>query len=126
MYLMEYMNAQIGMKHLTIDRSIWLRGEGNLRSFLLRPDDGKMCCVGIYCHAVLGIPKEKLKGVHWPHSSRNLLPPEGAWLNDPERVTDVNCALAADNDCVYIEDDEREHRIATIFAKNGVEVEFVG
>ena len=34
---------------LIIDRSKWLRGEGPSRSYLLRAEDGKMCCLGFEC-----------------------------------------------------------------------------
>ena len=40
-----------GDMKLTIDRNVWLRGEGNGVSFLLREVDRKMCCVGIYLKA---------------------------------------------------------------------------
>lgn len=34
------------VKDYVIDRATWLRGEGAYRSSLLRPEDGKMCCLG--------------------------------------------------------------------------------
>lgn len=34
------------MDKLIIDRSRWLRGEGCDASYLLRPADNKMCCLG--------------------------------------------------------------------------------
>lgn len=33
-------------KQFTVKRSKWLRGEGLVHSYLLREEDGKMCCVG--------------------------------------------------------------------------------
>jgi hypothetical protein len=43
-----------------IDRSKWLRGEGTGDSFLLRPSDGKMCCVGQMCKQ-LGVSDDILR-----------------------------------------------------------------
>ena len=50
---------------LVIDRKVWLRGEGDAVSRLLRPEDQKMCCVGISGKA-LGLPdRESMKaGLH--------------------------------------------------------------
>ena len=34
------------MLNVIVNRETWLRGEGSDKSFLLRPADGKMCCMG--------------------------------------------------------------------------------
>jgi len=34
------------MRVFKISRKKWLKGEGHIKSYLLRPSDGKMCCVG--------------------------------------------------------------------------------
>jgi hypothetical protein len=39
------------MLEVVIDRERWLRGEGSTQSFLLRPEDGRMCCIGFACLA---------------------------------------------------------------------------
>lgn len=48
------------MLKVIIDRTKWLRGEGNDKSRLLRPSDGKMCCIGFACLAA-GIPKSAIE-----------------------------------------------------------------
>lgn len=50
---------------LVIDRSKWLQGEASVVSMLLRPQDGKMCCLGFYCLA-LGAPEKSINRVHTP------------------------------------------------------------
>jgi hypothetical protein len=41
------------MVQVTVDRENWLRGEGDCRSYLLREEDQKMCCIG-FLAKVLG------------------------------------------------------------------------
>lgn len=106
---------------LVIDRKTWLRGESN--SALLRPSDQKMCCVGFYCLA-LGLTREQILGKPWPYKGETELPESAQWLqahweNNPD------CELAQINDRSGISDAQREPKIAEIFARHGVEVEFV-
>lgn len=107
---------------LVIDRKIWLRGDD--ASYLLRPSDGKMCCLGIYLEAC-GINKNAMNGVNVPSSLGFILPEEAArWMNEMGCV-DATMAMNV-NDNVGIDDVIREQRIAEIFARHDVEVEFVG
>lgn len=70
---------------VTVRRSTWLRGEGSFRSFLLRPSDGKMCCLG-FCLVELGRSKEEITDKKAPNSflGKHRLAPNGATLNDPD------------------------------------------
>ena len=45
---------------VVIDRKRWLRGEGTARSRLLRPEDGKMCCIGFVAKAA-GVEDVEMK-----------------------------------------------------------------
>jgi hypothetical protein len=123
----------------TIDRSKWQRGPGESR---LLNSHGKMCCLGFYGEAC-GVPTDDLFGLAYPSEVRrssHLLP---TWLTDVtdideeygpvERVEDsddvaelicLNDADPTDEEDVSDEAD-RERRIAAIFAKHGVEVEFI-
>jgi len=47
------------MLKVIVDRLKWIRGEGVKASFLLRPGDYKMCCMGFACEAA-GISRENL------------------------------------------------------------------
>lgn len=49
------------MLNVTIDRNLWLRGEGDRGSCLLAPD-GRMCCLGFACLAA-GETKEAIHGL---------------------------------------------------------------
>lgn len=100
---------------LTIDRAAWLRGEGGILSFLLRPSDGKMCCLGFYAEAC-GMADKDLNGVKiLPFSMTKEFP-----VKDASVIVD---ALYAAND-----DDspQREERITSLFAKLRVVVRFTG
>lgn len=111
---------------LTIDRTKWLRGEGGEESFLLRGSDKKMCCLGFYGLAC-GISENMLlnnrnpyalkkAGVEFPQHSEWLfqnLPSGGYVSTDCGRLMEINDSLA------------NEWEISEIFARNGVEVEFI-
>jgi len=114
---------------LTIDRKVWLRGEGGAASKLLRANDGKRCCVGIYLVA-LGVTDELLTEVSVAHgtgSLRRFVADHTPWLANTH-VTDASADanyLYSRNDDRGIEESYRERNIAAIFAKHGVEVEFI-
>lgn len=106
---------------LTIDRSIWLRGEGVDVSYLRRsPGDGKMCCVGIYLQAC-GVPPAKLDGMRSAVQVRELLPDEAKWL------VRGDCNGLGVGDLYQTNDTSAdEARIARLFAYHGgVEVKFI-
>ena len=114
---------------LVINREKWYRGAGSYESKLLRPSDGKMCCLGFYCME-LGYKKEQISGAGTPASS--FLDPikRPDWLvnNDGKGpLVSGSCAqLITTNDDEYISEKEREAAITAEFGENGVEVEFVG
>lgn len=117
-------------RDLVIDRSIWLRGERNGDVYLLRPADGKMCCLGIYLQAC-GASPDTLRGRRYPSSVAVALPDEARWLLRPGKpVVGVQSdslettELAVTNDDNTITDAEREKRIATLLAKHDVRVTF--
>lgn len=98
---------------LVIDRTKWLRGEGNSQSRLLRSGDGKMCCMGFYSLAC-GLKDDEIRDSPWPDHSESRVPD---WIHGK--------GLSRLNDSEDIPDALREQRISKIFAKHGVEVEFV-
>lgn len=117
-------------RELTIDRSRWLRGEGDSRSVLHRPSDGKMCCLGFYLEAC-GIPRERLTGRSTPGSilTKDQAPEEAKWLfqKDDDRGSYHSGAcidLMRTNDATRSER-QREEIIAEEFAFHGVNVTFV-
>lgn len=50
---------------VTVDRSKWLQGEGEEDSYLYRPDDGKMCCLG-FVGLAAGLSEEIMADVSTP------------------------------------------------------------
>lgn len=107
---------------LVIERESWLRGEGSDASELLRPGDGKMCCLGFYGLACGYLPEdlERLKtpaslldASKWP-----------AWLLEFPHVTRECARLMSVNDNPDCTSSEREEEIIRRFAAYGVEVEF--
>lgn len=76
----------IPTKTLIIDREIWLRGESH-DSALLRPRDGKRCCLGFYCQMLGATDEEMLdvaspKGLH--PSVQKRLGLYSSWFYDNE------------------------------------------
>ena len=116
----------IDKKEFTIDRAIWLRGEGGHASRLLRSSDSKMCCVGIYLEAC-GVPRNALLNERMPCdiSTRYGKFPQFLDTRVPLGcVYDSDCLMAT-NDKVDLDETVRETRITQIFANNGVKVQFV-
>jgi hypothetical protein len=132
---------------LTIGRNIWLRGEGADKSSLLRKEDQKMCCVGIYLRN-LGVPVEKLTGcnsatsLHYIHGGGlECVPEEARWLVKKDELSDnistpkealelyrandsiLECS-EHDNEPLFYTEGDRESAIERLFASHGVEVEF--
>lgn len=121
---------------LTIDRKLWLRGEGAEKSALLRKDDGKMCCLGFYGLAC-GIPTEDLADKKQPNELKGVPnTPYPEWLThnyvgdlDKKQYSGVStacCSLMRVNDARSITDEAREAEITVLFAQHDVQVEFVG
>lgn len=134
------------MEKLVIDRQIWLRGEGEEASFLLRKTDGKMCCLGIYL-LQRGVEPEHLMGVATPddlldhhiedhpkfpdwmviEGNRNSQLINSPITNRLMSINDATIALERDQDGMPEPNPAAvdEARLAATFAEVGVEVEFV-
>lgn len=88
-------------------------------SRLLRREDGKRCCVGIYLKAC-GMSDSQLLDLTTADQLVGLLPVEAQWL----QRNGVNLPLYQLNDSVSIIKASREAQIATEFAEHGVIVTF--
>jgi hypothetical protein len=117
------------VKKLVIDRAKWLRGKDALNdSYLLRPDDGKMCCLGFYAESC-GFSLDDLYGKTYPSLliTDGLIPEALRWLvTDLYEDTTAGLSLAQLNDDDQLDEPTREERVAEKFALHGIEVEFVG
>ena len=129
---------------MVIDRTEWLRGEGTVKSFLLRESDGKRCCVGIYARA-LGVPDTQTLNCPWPRQRRCYCHIDGSpfsfgvfkahadYDDDPVvwRADEAEWLISPDHGLGGINDDPtmdetvREEAITAIFAKHGVHVSFI-
>jgi hypothetical protein len=115
---------------LVIDRSKWLRGEGAEDSYLFRPSDGKMCCLGFYGSACK-LNTEQMAARGTPY---NVSEPDKTWtasahwlFNSAFSDASSTCfRLMEANDNEELPAEEREEDIIRLFAEHGVEVEFVG
>jgi hypothetical protein len=114
---------------LVIDRKRWLRGEGGAVSKLLRPSDGKMCCLGFYGRALgfspdeighLSSPSDTYASGRWPAWLLQYVYERGCHSD-----TETCNQLIRTNDDAPTAPDEREAKIAAIFARHGVTVRFV-
>ncbi len=98
-----------------IDRRVWLRGEGSANSFLLRPADGKMCCMGQVCLQLGVVPADLER--------RKIMSGEQEMKLTSDRCL-VNAAYSA-NDNEFGTDAAREEKLTDIFGTIGHEIEFI-
>lgn len=104
---------------LVIDRSRWLRNvtQTDELSYLIRPSDNKMCCLGFYGCA-LGLNPNMMRGYVSPASQPLLVWPD--WLVEPFNENSEDATqLMKINDTLA-----DEQQIIEIFARHGVEVTF--
>lgn len=109
------------LKQLVIDRKIWLRGEGSLKSKLIRESDGKQCCVGIYLLSC-GVEAKSIINRGAPKDC--ILPTEAQWVNRFSH-SQLTHKLYDVNDNKAMSEETRERKIAATFLECGVEVTFV-
>lgn len=111
------------MHELVIDRRVWFRGEGASASRLLRFEDGKRCCVGIYLQS-LGTPDNVMCDVM---TAKDLqVPPEAEWLHFNDKIDHgVDMLYEINDDTDSPTEACRETKIAEEFAKHDVSVKFV-
>lgn len=111
------------VKEFVIDRTVWLRGEGARDSRLLRPSDGKMCCLGIYLKAC-ELKDEAISNLTVPASVGGQVP---QWLLFQPSFEHTHVVdLMIDNDTPNLSEVEREASIVSGFEKNGIKVTFKG
>jgi len=117
-----------------IDRTKWLRGEGYKQSRLLRPSDGKQCCLGqIGRQCGLSVrsikdqigPSDAVQKFHstrmkWPEPLRPT-PAIGGISCDP----DLSRTMMLVNDDTDISDSEREARLIDLAKVEHIELEFI-
>lgn len=97
-------------------------------SKLLRPSDGKMCCLGSYLLAC-GVTKEQIEGRESPDDIDSL-PETAGWTVEPAPVirklfSDDCERLMRVNDVRNVDEKYREERVIELFAKQGITVEFI-
>ena len=108
--------------HVVVDRSRWLRGEGSMKSFLFRPTDGKMCCLGFACLAN-GDNESVISGARSP----------SAWWIESQALPGIktnwgwNAYVEAMsiNDAQDLRDAKREEMLTETLARVGIELTFV-
>lgn len=117
------------MKHsFTVKRSNWLRGERD--SYLLHPENGKMCCVGFLCESLEITKGDMLDRVHL---SEVMGPREevagffqeeyyGASRYIPE--TGLAERIYGTNDNSFLTDLQREAMLTELFEQAGIEIKF--
>lgn len=112
----------------TIDRKTWLRGEGGEASALLRPGDGKMCCLGSYSLAC-GVSARSIKSKQAVSQMADR-PMQMDWLVEVDKrignfSSCESASLMTTNDDRYLPDYKRESDIIKKFAEQGITVTFV-
>ena len=128
------------MRHVQIDRTLWLRGEKD--SSLFRPEDGKSCCVGLVC-AELGVPKEKMAHIgtiddlvveftdvpkEFKNENHHECNCDSCEEPDTRQYTEKHYLLSdmyRINDDLATDDVDKERKLIPLFASVGLEVEFI-
>lgn len=114
------------IKKFTIDRKIWLRGEGTDKSKLLRSSDGKMCCLGIYLKKC-GVKPTLLNNLASP---RQVGIPIPNWLlNTRGENSMLVDSLMEENDRELVTEkmmNLKEREIRGLFKEAGIKVTFKG
>lgn len=108
---------------LTIDRTRWIRGEGSYNSYLLRPQDGKMCCIGFLAKAH-GIPDRDILDKHALIDVQNHDRKLARYDDTEEHEEYLDSAYQANDDSA-LTDVERELKITGLLAEMGVEATFI-
>lgn len=106
------------INEFTVKRSKWLRGEGTIKSKLLRESDNKMCCLGFYCIAAGAEESEilELSGLCSLQDALNIYTPI---TNDIGRH-----GIYPANDSKITSDPDREAQLITKFAALGITIKF--
>lgn len=106
-------------KVLTIVRSKWLRGEGGLVSYLRRPEDGKMCCLGFDALAC-GFTPAQITGREDPRTLAEVMdvPADYETTRCSPNYRTIFDAMDI-NDNIEISDSEREERLIPLLKKIG-------
>ncbi len=118
---------------LVIDRKKWLRGDGR-DSYLIRPSDGKQCCLGFlglacgYEPADLHARLSPLSTFESEKDNKWCIPVgnKDAATNGEEMHSAIILELTRINDHMYMKDNDREEKLTEAFASVGVEVTFEG
>lgn len=111
------------MKILTIKRSKWITGS-QWNSYLLRPKDQKMCCLG-FLAIKRGASKEDILGQKDPsYTAGNVSWPKKLYARDTCYMTDLCSEMITVNDG-RMPNDRREEKLRGLFRKIGITLRFV-
>src|SRR5271166_1340196 len=99
---------------LIIERDKWLRGEGYERSFLLREEDGKMCCLGFFCLQT-GASQEDINQYQTPIDIKKEKRADWLIQSDAQFIVSEACSSLmeindeiAESSSAYVSEAERE------------------
>jgi hypothetical protein len=112
-------------KTFTVQRSKWLRGEGEDASMLLR-NDGKMCCLGQVCQQ-LGFSNEQMLTQENPSHLKSQIEGLTEACTYREGVTDsYHCReMMQVNDDTLSEDKDREQALCDLATEAGFSLQFI-
>lgn len=116
------------MQKVIVERSYWLRGEGEENSKLLRTEDGKMCCLGFVCLA-FGKTEDDIAECEAPscfssHSGRKIGFGTPLIQEDGSEPQAVVSAMQV-NDHRHMDESQRESELKRLLLVVGVDLEFV-
>lgn len=114
------------MKTIVLKDSEWLRGEGSTRSVLYRPDDAKMCCMGV-ASVFFGVPVDQISGVGTLCDLEETPEELGfMFLKTGHMESDIGVKVYKTNDETddYPSDEERVKELNVLVRPHGINFEF--
>jgi len=115
-------------KSFVINRKKWYRGHED-ESRLLRPSDGKMCCLGFFEKAICGLKIKDILDIGDPLELESESQPEWFFRNTKYKTETFSLdlyTLIQVNDNENLTESVREELIKNIFKKHNIKVKFVG
>ena len=106
----------------TVDRKTWWRGKGGAGSRLMRPEDGKKCCIGFFAHQICGLKKDELEECPYLPTEAQI---KLGLHADPFSSTIASQSIYRTNDEIDMSDEIREEKLTKLFAQHGYAVRFI-
>ncbi len=111
------------MLNVVVKRSEWLRGENRSNSYLLRSDDGKMCCLGFVART-LGATAQDIMDRRTPMTVDSIEWPDPQYNQRIIEQFSATVQMMDINDAQTMDETEREQRLSALAEAIGIHFTF--